>query len=193
MIIPTGFAQVNHIYTGPSFPTGAQWVLGLDVSGFSGSPADAGTAILAAYETANFDAQTAAGCDLTGLLVKFGPNNTGPSALTSANVGGANSGDCNPNAAALVHKNTADGGHAGRGRTYYPGVTESNMSDAGVLASLYRIALETCFETYLEELDTALLPAFLLHGEGSPISAPSQIVSMTVDATSATQRRRLRR
>jgi len=193
VIIPTGCAQVNFIYTGASVPTGAQWTLGLDISGFIGDPAAVGAAISTNYTESNFDAQTGANCDLTGILVKFGPNATGPSALVAANEGGVGGGDSIPNIAALAHKNTEDGGHAGRGRTYFPGVQESSVVDGGALVAAYRTALQTCFDTFYDKCVADELFPVLLHGENSPLSIPSAMLGWTVDATAATQRRRLRR
>lgn len=192
-IIPVDFAQINFIYTGPCVPTGAQWVLGVGMDTFSGTPAQLAAVAFDAYEVGNFDSDTGVGCDLTSILVKFGPNATGASALVGVSAGGVLTGDCTPNFAALIKKNTADGGRAGRGRTYFPGVIEGNIEDGGVLDTTYRDDMTTHFAAFRTDLLASGCIPVVLHGEGSPISTPSPITSFTCDSVGATQRRRMRR
>jgi len=192
-VIPTGFAQANFIYNGASAPTGAEWTLGLGISSYGGSPITLGEDLVSAYETANFDASTSTDVDLSGVLVKFGPDATGPSALFSAAVGGAADQDAVPNVSYLIHKVTSLGGRAGRGRAYFPGVPEAQTEPNGTLDSTWRDNFQAAWDTFLTELTGLSVIPVVLHAADSPLTTPTAITSFVVDARAATQRRRLRR
>lgn len=193
MIIPIGYAQINAIHTGEGAPTGAQWTLGVDITGFSGSPSD----LAQAFETWVLDsgiyALVSSSITMTSVLVKFGPNATGPSHLEPANQPGTETSDMVPNTCYLVHKNTADGGRAGRGRAYVPGVPESDVTTSGTLVSGRASAMNTALATFQAAMEADLVNGVVLHGAGSPLSTPSVITGFSCDAKAATQRRRLRR
>jgi hypothetical protein len=131
---------------------------------------------------------------LSSILVKNGPNSTGPSHELLINQPGTVTGDSDaPQVAMLVHKVTALGGRAGRGRMYQPGVPDAFVNGAGELTGTtagIATAAYSLFRTILEESDT---PMVVLHGEGSPISTPTPVIGLSVDTRCATQRRRNRR
>jgi len=193
VIIPEGFAQINAIHTGLGVPTGAQWTLAVAHDGFTGGP----TAVAQAFETillnsglyANVNSDT----DMTSVLVKFGPNATGPSALEPANEPGTGGTAGAAAPAYLIHKVTALGGRAGRGRFFIPGVPEAAVGPGGVLASGVASAVTTAVGELLADLIAVDLPPVLLHNEGSPVSTPTTITDLTCDPVVATQRRRQRR
>lgn len=191
-LIPSGFAQINWKFTGTSCPNGAEVTLGVDISSYAGTPAAAAGDAIAAW-TASIDAITPATVTLASVLVKFGPNATGPSAeVTSGNAGSGGGASTSPNVCWLVHKNTALGGRAGRGRMYWPGVQESEVDPSGALTTAFQTGAQTAMNTFLSSLATDLLIPVVLHGAASPLSAPTTITSFTVDGRAATQRRRLR-
>lgn len=192
-VIPTNYAQVNFIYTGAAVPTGAEWTLGLFVQAFSGTVADAGTAIDSIYGASGIEGILASNVNLSGILVKFGPDATGPSALEPSAQASSGGGAAAPNVSFLVHKNTALGGRAGRGRAFIPGVPESVVDQAGEIAGATVTAMNGGLADFFADLATADLPAYLLHGEDSPITTPTVITSFACDTVAATQRRRLRR
>lgn len=193
MEIPVGYAQVNLLFTGLSVPTGAQCTFGVDVSGFTGTPLDAGNEILGAWLTAGVAVVQTDTTTLAGVLVKFGPVETGPSATAPGSItGGISSTGASPAVAALVKKETAFGGRAGRGRMYLPGMGEANVETTGTLNTTYRAAVEENLEDFRAICDSVSLPWVLLHGEGSPF-APYPITGLSVDPVVATQRRRQRR
>lgn len=193
MIIPSGYAQLNAIFTGASVPTGAQYTLGLDIGAFAGGTQDIAQAFEASLVTAGLAAQIANNCNMTSVLVKEGPNATGPSFLEPANDPGTGGTAGAVAPAYLVHKNTADGGRAGRGRMYIPGVPEAKVDAGGVLASGVATAVTTAMNTLLADLTAEDLIPVVLHGAGSPISTPSVITAFSCDTVVGTQRRRQRR
>jgi hypothetical protein len=193
MIIPAGFAQINAIHTGAGVPTGAQWTIGVDHTAFSGDP----QAVAQAFETillnSGLYANVHSDCDMTSVLVKFGPNDTGPSVLEPANEPGTGGTGGAAAPAFLIHKNTLLGGRAGRGRFFLPGVPETAVGPGGVLASGVVTAVNTALNAFWGDMATADLGLVLLHAEGSPITTPTIIESLTCDPVVGTQRRRQRR
>lgn len=100
------------------------------------------------------------------------------------------------NTAWLVKKSTALGGRRNRGRMFFPGVHEIDVSNIGELSG----AAVTARQTQVSKLEAggSIVTAFgfivtpvLLHQSGS--STPTGITGLTVQKTVATQRRRLRR
>lgn len=193
MIIPSGYAQINAIHTGAAVPTGAQWTLGVDVSSFPGNVQDIAQTFEIAVNTSGLYAQIANTCNLTSVLVKEGPNATGPSFLEPANEPGTGGTAGAVQVAYLVHKTTDIGGRAGRGRLYLPGVVESKVDVGGVLSSGVASSISTAMSIILSELVAENLTPVLLHASGSPVSTPTPIVAMPCDQVVATQRRRQRR
>jgi len=194
MIIPSGFAQVNLMFTGSNVPTGAEMTFGVDHSGYSGTPVQAGEDIADIFDGADLEGLMNTSIALTGVLVKYGPNSTGPSGLFTASINGTGSSDgMSSNVAYLIHKNTALGGRAGRGRMFMPGVQEGEVDHQGDVDPTFLGLLNTRWSTFGANMAIADLPLVLLHAAGSPISTPTVVTSLTVDARVATQRRRLRR
>jgi hypothetical protein len=192
-VIPTGYAQINWQFTGSTLPYGADVTLGVDISSYGGTAADAALDAHTAWVD-NIIPRQVSSVTLSNTHVKFGPNATGPAAdAGTPTVGGGGNPGISPQVAVLIHKTTLFGGHAGRGRMFAPGAMESDVNNAGVLDSGTLGAWQTSVDGLLTDLGTALLIPVLLHGVGSPLSTPSTITDFTVDSTVATQRRRLRR
>ena len=193
VLIPDGYGQVNFFHGGPQNPEGAEWTLGIEVLAYSGDPSDAADDIIANW-TANLQDQTCADTTLLGVLVKFGPAETGPSAFVAASVQGTGGTvGTSPQVSYLVHKNTSFGGRAGRGRMFMPGVREDDVEPGGGITSARRTSLNNALVDFRSALIADNLAGVLLHGAGSPLSSPTAIDSFSVDARCATQRRRNRR
>lgn len=192
-MIPTGYAQINWSFTGLGVPLGADVTLGVDHSAFSGSATDAAVLARNAWAS-NLMPVLNNGVTLVNTHVKFGPNATGPSGDSSGSTtgSGANPGTT-PQVSFLVHKSTAFGGHAGRGRMFIPGVQESSVDNSGNMDPGTVTALQAAVDGLLDDLATGLLIPVLLHSAASPLTTPSTILEFTVDPLAATQRRRLRR
>lgn len=194
MLIPNGYGQVNFIFTGTNLPTGAEMTFGIDVTGYGGDPAAAAADIQTENIAAAIDDMYVNSQELVAILVKYGPNATGPSALVPVSlVGNQATASAGPNTAALIHKQTAFGGRAGRGRMYLPGIPENSIENNGALSSGYFTAWDTVWDALRIGLASVDLPMVLLHDAGSPITTPTPITSLVLDPTTATQRRRLRR
>lgn len=195
MIIPDGTAQANLLFTGSGVPTGAQITLGLSVDTFVGTPTDAAAVVIDAWDDSNIENQLVNQVALTGVLVKFGPNATGPAAQVSANIPGASTQDgVTPNVSVLVQKNTGLGGRSGRGRFYIPGLPESTVLSSGIIGPSTVAAIQDAMTLFHSALVTGDLPPLLLHADlSAPIDTPLPITSLTVSNRVATQRRRNRR
>ena len=191
-VIPTGFIQANLKFTGNSSPLGAEVTCGFDATGFVGDVADMAQEIGDQW-TASIRTVMPGTVILGSVLVKAGPNETGPSAEVPINsVGSGGGASASPNVAILVSKNTAFGGRAGRGRFYHPGPQESEVDPNGALSGAFVAGMQTEVNDFFGALTTAGLEPVLLHGVGSPLTTPTPITSFTVDGRVATQRRRLR-
>lgn len=193
VLIPEGFAQVNFKFVGITVPTGAECTLGLAVSAFGGTPAEAAQALGFIWASTISTTQVN-NCDLSSTLVKFGPTDVGPSAeVLTPGAGGKTNTSVTPNTSVLVQKLTNAGGRAGKGRMFIPGVRESEVNDSGEISVEELEDWQEQLDAFQAGIEGADLFPRLLHGEGSPLSAPTIITSFSVQSLVATQRRRMRR
>ena len=193
MTIPVGYAQVNWKLSGASLPTGAETTLGLDISGASVTQEEVANLAIAGWD-AEIAPWISDGFVLTSVLVKYGPDATGPSVEIGATVNGEHAGvGAPPNVAYLVQKQTASGGRAGRGRMYIPGVPEGEVTAAGVLSSTVRNGLSAGLEAFATAFEAVGCSPVVLHQPGSPLLTPTEITNFLVSPSVATQRQRLRR
>lgn len=194
MNIPEGYAQANFRFTGSGLPSGAEIAIGYDVSETSLDPTDLAEALRGDWTTADMGDMYTNTVAMTQVLVKYGPNSIGPSGVAAATATGVqNAPQAPPNCCVLFRKSTAFGGRAGRGRIYLPAPPDAAIESNGAIGSSYLAAFGNRFnEFFLENVSHNVTPV-LLHGAGSPLVTPTPIVSTTMDALSATQRRRLRR
>lgn len=194
MIIPSGFAQINLKWGGNDLPTGAEMTFAVNHTSFPGTPSDVADAVDTAFTTANIPTVFDNDISLLSILVKYGPNNLGPSfEKFVSHPGSAGSGGSLPSAAALIHKYTGIGGHAGKGRMFMPGVIASNYDNKGLFGPGHAEAITAVWESFRTKLVADGMDVVLLHGVHSPVTAPSTVSSFACDAKMATQRRRLRR
>src|SRR3972149_1785273 len=126
MPIPSGFGQVNYRFSGAGAPSGAEVTFGFTVPG-GDDPTTAGGDLITAWNATDMPDLYSLSLTFEEVLVKFGPDATGPSAVTPAGGAGGLGAAGGPQQAYLVHKHTALGGRQGRGRFYVPG---SLMTDA---------------------------------------------------------------
>lgn len=193
MLIPEGYAQFNFKFSGIDLPYGAEFTIGSQIpDGIE--PLPAATHAWDAFNGANVMSQLDNDLHAIGVHCKFGPNDVGPSAdYVDDRAGDAGSTGQSPQVALLVQKATSNGGHAGRGRFYLPGVVSSVLDGDGTLHSGFRTALQTTMDDFLDLLSADDYVPVVLHGPDSPLTTPSPILALTVDARVATQRRRMRR
>jgi len=194
VIIPSGFAQVNILFTGAQVPEGGEVTFGVDPDISVGGPNEVAVVVAQALDNNGFLSLLTADTLVPTIRVKFGPNETGPSSEHAYGGQGDLAVDgVQPQVSILTHKHTDFGGRAGRGRAYFPGAPEDEVGGSGALAGGYATSWQTFLDGFITELETELCPAVLLHGAGSPITTPSPLTGWTVDARVATQRRRNRR
>jgi hypothetical protein len=189
-VLPSGtYGQVNYILGGTGMPTGAQLTHGFLVA-IAGDMAEAVTQLGLAFNT-NMLPQLPTTVTWEQMLVKFGPNDTGPASLTAGGgAGTGNSGQVQPNMAILIRKNTSLGGRRGRGRLYWP-CAEGEVDGGGAVLGAKITDLQDAVDSWLSDLTASGWTMQLLHDANPPL--PSTVTSLAVQATAATQRRRLRR
>lgn len=201
--LPSGFYQATLRFVGSAIPRGAAVVFG-GTAPVGASPSDIGTMIKTAT-TSGSSAPWSAGngfsplISIADVLVKLGPLDIGPAAVYPINAGaGSAAGDAvPPNISLLVSKFTALGGHKGRGRMFIPGLVEGQVQTGGIIVAGSLTSLQNSFNWMLNQMDTNGIDMHLLHrydpAKGESPRAPSQVTSLVVSSTVATQRHRLRR
>lgn len=192
-VIPVDYAQANMRFGGTGVPSGAEVTFGLNVSAGSPTPATVAADLIANW-MATIATVIPSSVVLESCLVKFGPNDLGPSAEVSGGGPGTGGGAQTSIAVAvLVSKITAIGGRPGRGRMYIPGVQESEVAPDGTLSGAFVAGLQSEVDAFLADMVSNAIPMVLLHGETSPVTTPTPVTSLQVASIVATQRRRQRR
>lgn len=190
MIIPIGFGQVTHMFTGVAAPLGAAVTYGFNNAG----PLTALQAAIAAHSAwiGHILPNQSDDITLQQTLVKLGPNATGPSAVNPGPVSGALANNSTtPGVAIIAEKNTGTGGRRGRGRMFIPGFGEDAFDSGGNVASGMVTNLNSDFVSFVTTMDGLGMPLMLMHSEEG--FAPTLITSITVDGVAGSQRRRQRR
>lgn len=188
MIIPEGYAHVQHFFSGNGLPRGAACTYGC-VVGLDSSPNVMAEALHGAFAT-NIMPNLSSSVTLNTTRVKWGPNTTGPfDEYTGAVAGGAAASTSPPNVAFLVEKRTALGGRMGQGRMYLPGVEEGAVGVNGAVLGSTITAVNSDLNAFLAQLESGTRNMVLLH---STSLTPTPVLSLNIDAFAATQRRRLR-
>jgi len=190
MTIPVGYAQVMVTFGGIAVPHGAAIVFGVaNPTPYSAS--DVGGLIDDAFLASDIMALFSSSVTTEEVRTKLGPDATGPFNLRAMGYAGEDTADAvPPNTSALVGKVTGLGGRQGRGRMFWPGVSEEDVTTSGVLSSAKVLALQTACDTFLDSLETNLVPMVILHGNSL---TPTPVTKLSVSGVVATQRRRLRR
>lgn len=186
-----GNMNVQVIFESPGGRS-AQVACGMSAVDFSSeTAADIGTAIA---ESDYVTLVMSAAWHITAIRYSIGTSD--PSAPivfeTAADVeGGGSSGGISPNVALLVEKHTALGGRHGRGRSFFPGLTEDAVGPDGNLTGDVAIIQAAGADFWQVVNDAAGSPApLLLHSLEEP--DPTEIVGFVTQTKVATQRRRLR-
>lgn len=182
-------AQANLRFTGNAAPRGAEITLGVDLD-LVATPADVAELIAANWVT-NCLVLQSSNITLEEVYVKFGSNATGAAGIfTVGSAGSLGTGTVPPQVALLVRKNTGSGGRRGRGRFYVPGLVETDVDENGVVQGPDVAAWQDAMDAFYAQLVVDDIPPHLLHSDD--VEPPYLITSFTVDALTATQRRRLR-
>jgi hypothetical protein len=188
MIIPLGFAHVVHLFSGGGLPRGAATTHGVSFVG-QAVLADKAEGIADAFED-TIRLYLASEVTYLGCRVKAGPNDVGPEYTAArARPGALANAMTPPNTAWLLKKKSALGGRQNRGRMYVPGIVEDATIHNGKITASSLTQMQTAADNYMAALASNDSPMVILHTASSD---PTTVVSLDVDPTVATQRRRLR-
>ena len=192
MTLPDGdWCRITLGFSGPAVPNGAACVLACqDLT--HGPLSDIAGTVIANFAAVVGNLTTSVSWD--SVLIKRGPDESGPSAEYSVAVTGGSGGNAvPPNTSVLFFKNTAYGGRKYKGRMYLPGFREDGVDSAGVIDGGYVTNFQTDIDAFVDNMLISDFPLVLEHGPDSGIANPTPILNMSVSSTVATQRRRLRR
>lgn len=193
VIIPSGYALMSIGTKTPGDPENMYWTVGMlvDDETYGDLPdraADAWGSTMASI--------TSSAVDLVHVIVKEGPNSTGPTFEWLGEEPGVDAGALPPpNCAVLVRKITGLGGRKQRGRAYIPGVSSfsASLDSAGNFSSGDAAEITTAVGNFFTGIDTLFettsVAPVLLHSDSTP---PTTIAAFSCEPKLATQRRRLR-
>lgn len=193
LVIPPGFAEIALFLSFENDPEPMVTTIGMSTT----DPLtvtdleDLGTAFHTALDDELVD-------EMTLIKVKSTEGNDGSPIITEANMAldFSNSGaPLLPNTAVLVRKNTGVGGRSQRGRMYIPGYRAESVFSYGVIDPTNVLSLQGAITDVFENFVGLGAPwgvPVLLHTTDAPDTTPTELVSLTVEARLATQRRRLR-
>lgn len=195
MVLPDNtYARVTHFFLGDGAPSGAATGYVVRADGGAVINMDDVTAIHDAFGSEIMDSLSDT-VSLVQTLLKRGPDEDGPTATADNVWPGLQAGTGVPaNTSILITKNTASGGHRGKGRNYIPGLPEAQVDSAGTLIGATQANIQAQVDAWLVELAAAGLGYGVYlehHGDGAP--NPTLVTAMNVEELVATQRRRLRR
>lgn len=190
MIIPIGFGNASLRFAGAALPNGAAVNFGFQNTGPI-TALEAAEAFAASWN-ATWRARQVNTVLLQDVLVKLGPNATGPSAIAPDGDAGQQSllGEP-PQVAVLVQKITFFGGRRGRGRVYIPGVREDDVLASGLLDPAQLTLWQSSIDAFEGALTLAGIQLVVLHDIETV--SPTPVESLVVSPRVATQRRRNRR
>jgi hypothetical protein len=193
MRIPFGYAHVLLGFTGPAVPRGAAMTFGV-FNELDLSPSDISLAVDTEFN-AELRPRFLNTVTLSAIRVKLGPNVSGALHTRAVSRTGAIAvGAASPQVAKLVRKTSAEGGRWSQGRMYWPGVGETTIDQAGIIDPATLSADQTALTAFRLDLAAAGLPLQIFHATTSSSDrVPTPVNGLILDATVATQRRRLRR
>jgi hypothetical protein len=201
--LPTGYWMASLHFGGTALPLGATVVIaGLVNTG--DTPSSVGTAIITRLRAAggplvSTNTNFSSSATFQDVLVKFGPLDTGPAATVAAGgaMGSVGADAATPATAVLINKSTGLGGRRGRGRMFFPGISESVIGTGGFLLPATVTSLQSAFTQFNNAMTSAGQPLEILHrydpALGESPMAPTGVLSLDVQALAGTQRQRMRR
>lgn len=184
--IPAGNSLVTHVHNCPAPGGNKLMTVTYGVANFP-------DAVLAEYlhETYNTFIWSILGHVNSELVETVVRDEVTAANFVQVDAGGNTNEPLPPNTALLVRKGTGLIGRPYRGRMYMPSmIFENDILNNGTMDSADRDSYQGHFDNWLDELQTGMATNMvLLH---SAAIAPTVVTDLTVDATIATQRRRLR-
>jgi hypothetical protein len=203
LIIPVGFGQAVYTFSLLGDDEPVVCTLGHDLTE-AGSNYESAANDLLDMAGLNMMDQITSHYTLQSVTLYVGQDGGPPAIYESSDTGhqgGAVQAPLPQNCAQLVRKRTGAAGRRGRGRMYWPGIIEGNVSETGVIASGYLADLQSNANAWhaallagLGGVGPALPPVILHRSEGIGTEPPpTPVTSFQVDNVIATQRQRLRR
>lgn len=195
LLIPPGFGQLNIVFTWVGDPEPMLTSIGLSLADVP-SPGD----VFALYADGGWSDLLQIMCSETvqvnNLNIDVGQDGGPPvvvdSSPTPADAGTQNA-NCFPqNNAYLIKKRTGVGGRSGRGRMFWPGCAEGNVTSIGVLDTAFREAVQAVIADILATMPVASVDGYVLLHDEDTVADPTPLTSLLLDTRIATQRRRLR-
>lgn len=193
VIIPPGFAQVSieHWLTAYNRPAVTTW--GIELSGGATDPDVVAQQQWSIY-AANMGPQIDSTVTIRDCRVAIGQDGGDPilGFSTGTTAGGRSAESTPPALALMITKRTNSGGRRGRGRIYIPwALADTAVAENGAIAGAALTAWGNAASAWLSTLATANRDMVVLHGSGLTVPpAPTPVVSLVVNPTIRTQRRR---
>jgi hypothetical protein len=180
------------MFTGAGTPQGAQITFGVAAT-LPSEPAIIANAVKSAIQDSDLLGNVGTATAITLILVKCGPNETGPMFELATNIPGEVGAQCvPPNTSVLFKKTTPQGGRRGQGRFFLPCVPETAVDNSGLLSDEYRVPFQTAADEFLDALEASGIPMLLLHSTERSGELPLPVTKLSVSNRVATQRRRMR-
>lgn len=186
-----GYVEVSAFYTNLSGHE-CQNAVGYSCDGDPGQiGADAASDWLAAV----YKLQITAGSFWRGVKLTVGNDGPPTEYVSSSSAGaGTPTGDTEQlTVQGLIHKSTGFAGRKYRGRMYIPDILDSQCDSVGNLNSSALAKLQAIADAWMDlgSSDAQFLLPQILHANG--LTAPTEVLAMTVEGKIATQRRRYKR
>jgi len=185
----SSFCQINFNFSGPALAYPATCTAGFNVP--PGDP-DAAASAIAALAGALHDQISTTTVTLDEIVMKVGPEETGPSFQSVVGLAGNVTTDsCGPNTALLIRKVPQAVSGRFAGRMYWPGVPATWVAEDGSLLTSGFITAQFAVTEFLSAMDDDLeMEPYIF---SSLSSDPRKVIAYGVQQQVGTQRRRNRR
>lgn len=184
-------ARLTLVFSGTAVPTGAVTTLGLRAED---PPFTAGSlSFLVPLCTEVHKDMSTIECVLDHIELKRGPEEIGPTWTAPVGVAGSGTGGATPpNVATLVRKELENLSAKFSGRMYWPGPGEGSIDPSGKISSVLLGFMQPAMNVFYDGLVAQGFQPVVFTAPGV-IAASTDVSAFRVQATVATQRRRLRR
>src|SRR5215831_6153930 len=180
-VIPHLYAQATLKFTGAAVPLGAAVVFGISNQG-DADPSALANDVEDAWQSGGMKDLYTPDTVLSSILIKKGPNDTGPFVERTMNHPGTASGEPGyAGASLLIRKNTGLGGRKNTGRMFVPGIAEDNIELGGGIESTYLDGAQDAADAFLLRLvesEENQIPMVILHSSGS--AQPPEVLTLAV-------------
>lgn len=191
-VIPEGYFEAQAIFSTPAAGGPAMVVTGHTQNELS-SPDEEAELVAENCWGADGSLISVMSSSYALIQVNVYANQGGPDLLVgqwNGQIAGDGSGAAAPQVAVLVQKQSPFAGRRNRGRMYVPGVQQNSVGADGDLDGTSLSGWQAAAETFLAETQSHGVDLVILHNE--PAVTPTIVTGLSVQALTATQRRRVR-